>query len=62
MNKNQACIGIPTYNPNVNKLKATIESVLNQTHKNIHIIISENSPKNNLVEELVNHIKKKMLI
>ena len=62
MNKNQACIGIPTYNPNVNKLKATIESVLNQTHKNIHIIISENSPKNNLVEELVNHIKKNVNI
>ena len=36
MNQTQACIGIPTYNPNLEKLKITIDSVLNQTHKNIH--------------------------
>ena len=59
MNKTQACIGIPTYNPNLEKLKITIDSVLNQTHKNIHIIISENSPKNDLVKEFVLSLKKK---
>ena len=56
--KGQACIGIPTYKPDLEKLKVTIQSVLNQDYKNIHIIISENSPKNDLVSKYVQSLKR----
>ena len=41
---NDICVsvGIPTYK-RVELLKKTIDSIVNQTHKNIEIIISDNA-------------------
>ena len=59
MINDQVCVGIPTYQPNIEKLIKTINSVIDQDYKNVSIIISENSPKNNEVKDLVESFKQK---
>lgn len=48
-----------TYNTNIQFLKLQIESILNQTYKNIHLIISDdNSTKKEVIETLKQYEKK----
>lgn len=46
-------IGLPTYN-RPESLKIVLESLLNQTYKNIEIIVSDNGSENPEVEKIVN--------
>jgi glycosyltransferase involved in cell wall biosynthesis len=50
-NKVLVTIGIPTYN-RPNELKKAIESAINQSYKNLEIIISDNCSTDILVEQL----------
>ncbi len=48
-----------TYNTNIQFLKIQIESILNQTHKNIHLIISDdNSTQKEVIETLKKYEEK----
>lgn len=54
-------IGIPTYKPNLGKLKETINSIVLQNYKNISVIISENFPENDEIKNFVDEFDKKIL-
>ena len=50
MNEEIVDILLATYNSNEKYLKQQIESILNQTYKNIHIYISDDaSPNKNII-------------
>lgn len=49
-------IVVPTYNQNLDYLRTCIESALNQTYKNIEVIVSDNHSSNG-ASELLNEIK-----
>lgn len=57
-NKPLVSIGIPTYNRPEGLLRAVI-SVINQTYKDIEIIISNNSPNNHHYEKIINFLSLK---
>ena len=52
-------IGIPTYN-RPEGLRKLLDSMLNQTYKNIELIVSDNATPGNTVDELVNEYRRKI--
>ena len=50
---------VATYKPNITFLEQQIESILNQTHKNIHIIISDDCSGDENVEKVLKQYAKK---
>ena len=50
---------LATYNSNIDFLKQQIDSILNQTHKNFHLIISDDSSIKNEVKEVLKEYEKK---
>jgi glycosyltransferase involved in cell wall biosynthesis len=58
MNQNiLVSIGLPVYNPNKKKLEKVIKSLVNQTHKNFELIISDNNSKES-ISDIINRYKK----
>ncbi len=51
-------IVMATYNSNIRFLKIQIESILNQTYKNIHLIISDDASTNGEVKEVLEYYAK----
>lgn len=63
MEKELVDILVATYNPNIDFLKKQIDSLINQTHKKIKIIISDDaSTKSEVIEELKKYAKKDIRI
>lgn len=54
-------IGIPTYRPNLKKLRETINSIISQDYKNISVVISENFPENNSIKDFVTKFDQNLL-
>lgn len=50
---------IATYNPQKEFFQKQIESILNQTHKNIHIYISDDCSKNESIKQFLKEYEKK---
>lgn len=50
---------VATYKPNIAFLEQQIESILNQTHKNIHIIISDDCSEDEKVEKILKQYAQK---
>lgn len=59
MEKDLVDILLTTYNTNIEYLKKQLDSILNQTYKNINIIISDDSSSDNNVKELLKEYEKK---
>lgn len=59
MEKDLVDILLTTYNTNIEYLKKQLDSILNQTYKNINIIISDDSSTDNNVKELLKEYEKK---
>jgi glycosyltransferase involved in cell wall biosynthesis len=58
MNKNiLVSMGLPIYNSNKKKLEKVIKSLVNQTHKNFELIISDNNSKESMLD-IINKYKK----
>ena len=50
---------LATYNSNIEYLKLQIDSILNQTYKNIHLIISDDASSRSEVKEILKEYEKK---
>lgn len=49
---------LATYNTNIQYLKEQIDSILNQTHKNIHLIINDDNSTNKEVQKILKQYEK----
>lgn len=57
--KEKVDVLLATYNSNLDYLKKQIDSILNQTYKNIHLIISDDNSTEKKVVELLENYKEK---